>query len=86
MTVLKFSAAWCAPCTKFSPIFDEVSAEMSEKADFKEFNVDVDTDIAYEYGIYSIPTVVFVDNEQELGRVSGFQTKEALIQEIERYF
>ena len=51
-------ASWCGPCMKFKPVYHEVAAEMSAKADFYAADIDNNPGIATQLGITSIPTVV----------------------------
>ncbi len=55
---LDFYATWCAPCNSFFPVFEKISQEFSQKASFLKINVDEQRDIAIEYRISSIPTVL----------------------------
>lgn len=73
--VLTFSAEWCIPCQKFAPVVEEMKKEYAE-LEFSKFDVDRDVEMAYEHQIYSIPTVVFVENDVEIGRISGYHTAE----------
>ena len=58
--VVDFYADWCGPCKMFSPVFEELSGEYD--FNFIKVNVDRSTDIAREYGVMSIPTVILFEN------------------------
>ncbi len=72
--VVDFYATWCGPCKMFGPIFEETSSEYD--FNFVKLDVDKSSDIAREYGVMSIPTVILFENGKELKRFTGFMTKE----------
>ena len=75
--VVDFYATWCGPCKMFAPIFEEVSIKM----DFNFVKVDTDSnsDLAREYGIMSIPTIILFENGNEVKRHTGFMSEEEFI-------
>ena len=75
--VVDFYATWCGPCKMFSPIFEEVSLE--NDINFIKINVDDNTDIAKEYGVMSIPTIILFRDGMEVKRFTGFMSKEDFI-------
>ena len=64
--VVDFYATWCGPCKMFGPIFEETSSECD--FNFVKLDVDKSSDIAREYGVMSIPTVILFENGKELKR------------------
>ncbi len=77
-TVVDFYADWCGPCKMLAPIFDEVAKEQTE-INFIKVNTDDLKEIANEYGIMSIPTLIKFENGEEKQRHSGFIGKDQLI-------
>lgn len=75
--VVDFYATWCGPCKMFGPIFEEVSK--SSDINFIKLDVDKSSDIAREYGVMSIPTVILFREGKEVKRYTGFMSKEELI-------
>lgn len=57
--MVDFWAPWCMPCQSLLPVIDELSGELEGKAVVAKVNVDENKPIAREYGVMSIPTVVF---------------------------
>ena len=58
MKYLYFSAPWCGPCKMFGPIMERVST----KVNVQKVNVDENQDLAMQYSVRSVPTVILVDN------------------------
>jgi len=76
--VVDFYATWCGPCKMFGPIFEEVSNE--KNINFIKLDVDKYPDIARQYGVMTIPTIILFKNGQELKRYTGFMSKEQFIE------
>lgn len=75
--LVDFYAGWCGPCQVLSPIIDKISTENNE-VKFVRINVDDTEDIASKYGIYSIPTLVMIENGKEINRSIGLINEEEL--------
>lgn len=82
LSVVDFWAVWCGPCRMLSPIVDEISEEMPAVSVIK-CNVDDCGDIAYKYGIRSIPTLLFFKNGEVVDRMVGAIPKSMLVEKIE---
>jgi thioredoxin 1 len=82
LIAIDFSATWCGPCKKQTPIFDELKSEISSVL-FKKIDIDNESDLTSKFNIKSIPTIVFVKNGKEIERMIGFQTKNAIQQKID---
>ena len=76
--LVDFYADWCGPCQMLSPIVDEVA---EERDDIKvgKINVDEQHELASEFGIMSIPTLVVMKNGKIVQQVSGARPKEAIL-------
>jgi len=70
LAVIDFWAEWCAPCFILSPVLEELAEEYKEIA-FGKLNVDENKDIASEYGIMSLPTVLFFKDGEVVDEVVG---------------
>jgi thioredoxin 1 len=57
--VVDFYADWCGPCKIISPLIEQLSKEYAGKAKFVKINTDDNQDLASQFGIMSIPTVMF---------------------------
>ena len=69
--VLDFSASWCGPCKMLAPTLDKIGADYEGKA--KVFKVDVDNarELATQFGIRSVPTLIFFKDGNETERIVG---------------
>lgn len=75
--LLDFWASWCGPCRMQAPIIDQLAAEHSDIV-FGKVNVDEESDLASEYGITSIPTLIIFNNGQLINQVTGVTSKASL--------
>ena len=78
--VVDFWAPWCGPCRQISPIIDELATENSE-VKIGKLNVDDAQEIAMNYGVASIPTILLFKAGEVVERVQGVTSKSKL-QEI----
>jgi len=83
ITLVDFSAIWCGPCQMLKPVLEEVA----KTTDYKVIKVDVDQsgDLAVEYEIRSVPTVIVFKNGKLEDRLTGFMTKDEIIQKVNKY-
>ena len=79
--VVDFFATWCGPCKMLSPVMDEISNELSD-INFYKVDVDKNEDIAREYGIMSIPTIIIFENGKVVNSLVGLRSKTELIDVI----
>lgn len=83
LVLVDFSATWCGPCQMLHPVLEG----LIEKENLKIYSVDVDesSDLASEYGISAVPSVlVFVDGSLK-DTFMGFQSEEAILEKIKGY-
>lgn len=83
--VVDFWASWCGPCKMLSPIMDEISGELGEKAKFFKVNVDENPNIASEFKISSIPTVIVFKDGNVVDKFVGFKPKQAVKEVVEKH-
>ncbi len=83
--VVDFWAPWCGPCKVVSPILDELSAEMAGKVTFGKLNVDDNPNVAREFGIQGIPTVLIFKDGEAVDGLVGAAPKSMIEQRIKPY-
>lgn len=81
MVLVDFFADWCGPCKMLSPIVDEVA---EENTDIKvcKINVDDEPELAMRYNVMSIPTLVVIQNGEEVNKSVGLVSKEDIIKMV----
>ena len=78
LVVIDFWATWCGPCRMLSPIVDELADELAGKVTVAKCNVDDCPDIAANFGIRNIPTILFFRNGEIIDKQIGAAPKAAL--------
>ena len=76
--LIDFYADWCGPCKMMSPVIDEIAEEMKETIKVGKINVDENQDLAMEYGVMSIPTIVVLKNGEVQKTFVGVTDKEEI--------
>jgi thioredoxin 1 len=74
--VIDFYATWCGPCRMLAPIVSEVAEEFGKKVKVCKIDVDEEPEIAEEYGISSVPTLLLIKNGDIVSWITGFVPKE----------
>ncbi|MEF9954491.1 MAG: thioredoxin [Clostridium sp.] len=80
--MVDFYADWCGPCKMMGPIVEELAAEFEGKVKIGKLNVDESSDIAMNYGVMSIPTLIIFKGGQVIRKEVGMQTKKLLISDL----
>ncbi len=80
--LLDFYADWCGPCRMVSPIVDEIAAENPQYFVGK-INVDNEQELAEEFGVFSIPTLVVMQNGEVIAESAGARPKPQILAMLE---
>lgn len=82
LTLVDFFADWCGPCQMLSPVLEDILKEHSDKVEIVKVDVDESQDLAQEFEVSSIPTLIFFKGSIAVDKLTGFQSKDALVAKI----
>ena len=78
--LVDFWATWCGPCRMLAPVIEEIANEYAGKVKVGKVNVDDERELALEYGVSSIPTVMVFQNGEVKETSVGYRPKEEIEQ------
>ena len=81
--LVDFYADWCGPCKMMSPVVDELSRDYEGRLKVGKVNVDENTNVAQQYRVMSIPTILLIKNGQVVDQVVGAVPKAQLTGKID---
>lgn len=84
VVLVDFWADWCMPCKMMAPILNEVAEATEGTATIYKLNVDEQQQVAAQFGIRSIPTMILFKDGKEMERIIGVKSKEAVIASINK--
>ena len=76
LVLIDFWATWCGPCQMIAPVVEDIAKQGNVKVG--KVNVDDNQELAIEYGVMSIPTLLFMKNGEPIKTVVGFHSKSEL--------
>lgn len=83
-TLLDFSATWCGPCRMQKPILEELEKQYGDRVEFKVIDVDENQELASQYGIHAVPTLVIEKDGVEVNRYMGVTQGSVLAAELDK--
>ncbi len=81
LVLVDFYATWCGPCKMLGPVLEEL-AEENEELSIIKVDIDKHNDLAREYAIMSVPTMIIYKDGKVAKKLVGFMPKQALLKEI----
>ena len=81
--VIDFWATWCGPCRMVAPIIEELSKEYDGKVVVGKCDVEECEDLAMQFGIRNIPTIIFFKGGEMVDKMVGAQPKAKIVEKIE---
>ena len=81
--LVDFWAIWCGPCKMLSPVVSEIAEEYDGKIKVGKVNVDEEQELAMQFKIASIPTLILFENGRIKNTLIGYHTKDQLKQSLE---
>lgn len=83
ISLIDFSATWCAPCKMLDPVLRNVSDDLADSVEFYHIDVDESPEASSKFGIRGIPTMIVFHDGQEIDRMVGFKDRNALQMQLE---
>jgi thioredoxin 1 len=83
LTMVDFWAEWCGPCRAIGPVVEELSKEYDGFVNIGKVNVDQNPQLSINYGITSIPAIIFVKGGKVVDKLVGAQPKSNFVKKIE---
>jgi thioredoxin 1 len=81
--LVDFWATWCGPCRMVAPIVEEIAGEQEGKLKVAKIDVDQNPQVAQQFGVMSIPTLIVFKNGAAVERLVGYMPKAKLMQAIQ---
>lgn len=82
LVLVDFFATWCGPCKMLGPVLEDMASNR-DSIDIVKVDIDESMNLARQYGIMSVPTLVLFKDGQVVAQTSGFQPKESIQQFID---
>lgn len=80
--LVDFYATWCGPCKRLSPILEDIAEEVPSEIKIIKVDIDKNEELVKKYRIMSVPTLVFLKDGEVVEKVTGFQSKQELLELI----
>src|SRR5947199_270517 len=82
--LVEFTAEWCPPCKRLAPVLAEMNEEYAGQLRFVAVDVDDNPDLAAQYGVQSMPTLVLFRGGREIQRMIGYAPKAHLKRQVDQ--
>lgn len=83
VVLVDFFATWCGPCKMLSPVLEEIDSELGDEVTIVKVDVDQDGELAAQFGIMSVPTMIIFKDGQPVRQIQGYQPKPQLLAAIQ---
>lgn len=83
--LVDFYSDWCPPCKIMLPVIEEIAEEFEGKIKVGKVNIDENKELVSQYSVMSIPTFIIFKNGDSVSRFMGAQSKERVVEEIEKH-
>jgi thioredoxin 1 len=85
VVLVDFFATWCGPCKMVAPVLDALSSEMEGKVTILKVDIDQSMELAQQYKIMSVPTMMVFKGGKSVETIMGFQPKESIKAKLEAH-
>jgi len=83
--IVDFTAIWCGPCKMLEPVVMQLSQEWYGKVKIVKLDVDDNSNLAVQYGVMGVPTLILFVNGNPVQRLSGYQPRERILSKFSSY-
>ncbi|HLO84917.1 MAG TPA: thioredoxin [Nostocaceae cyanobacterium] len=83
--LVDFYASWCGPCQMMATILEQVNAQLSGKLRIVKIDTEKYTELATQYQIYALPTLVLFKNGKPVDRIEGVLQTPQLVQHLQAF-
>lgn len=84
VSMVDFTATWCAPCQVLGPVVDKLATEFKGKVSVAKCDIDKNPDIASAFGVMGVPTLVFFKNGEVVDQHVGLLNEDALRKKLDK--
>ena len=85
VSLVDFWAPWCGPCRMIAPVIEELAEEFDGKANICKVNTDEEQDLAVQFGVRSIPTILIMKDGEIVDTMVGAASKEAFAEKLNKF-
>ena len=82
VTLVDFFATWCGPCKMLGPVLEQVADEVKDKVNIVKLDIDGSMDLAKQFGVMSVPTMVIFKDGKEVDRIVGLRQKAQIVEAL----
>lgn len=83
--LVDFGAVWCGPCKMLDPVVEEIAGELTGKLKVTHLDVDHNPNLAMQYNVMGVPTLILFLNGEPVERMSGYKPKKRILDLFEPY-
>lgn len=81
--LVDFTASWCGPCQRLAPIIDGLAEKYDGKAKIGKVDVDENQELAAQFGISSVPTILFFKGGEVVDTLSGYNPEATFVSKLD---
>ena len=83
--LVDFTAVWCGPCKMLDPVVDDIAKDINGQLKIVKLDVDHNPDVAMQFSVMGVPTLMLFVDGQEVHRMVGFKPKKHIMRKISDY-
>jgi thioredoxin 1 len=77
--VVDFTAVWCSPCKMLAPVVEQLAQQWDGKVKVARLDVDYNADVAMQYSVMGVPTLILFVGGKPVQRLTGYQSKDRIL-------